>query len=126
MQNQDVLSFLNSAQQQKDSSDLDFWLSVDLKETPPVLAPTSSVDTMDKKKKNTLASARFRAKKKQKEQEMLLENQNLQREKSILEAKVKEQELEIKWLRDMVMEKNKNSSNVDIQQLLSLVARTQN
>ncbi|ORX60102.1 hypothetical protein BCR36DRAFT_342459 [Piromyces finnis] len=56
----------------------------------------------DKRKRNNAASARFRAKKKLKEQMTDLTAKEMTQKAQNLEIKVKEMELEIKWLRSLV------------------------
>ncbi|ORX79713.1 hypothetical protein BCR32DRAFT_269299 [Anaeromyces robustus] len=56
----------------------------------------------DKRKRNNAASARFRAKKKLKEQMTDLTAKEMTQKAQSLEIKVKEMELEIKWLRSLV------------------------
>ncbi|KAI9236514.1 MAG: hypothetical protein BYD32DRAFT_347803, partial [Podila humilis] len=60
----------------------------------------------DKRKRNTAASARFRQKKKLREQalEQTAREQTLRAEG--LEARVKELEMEVRWLRGLIVEKD--------------------
>lgn len=60
----------------------------------------------DKRRRNTAASARFRIKKKQREQEMEKNAKMLQEKVQSLESKVSQLEMENKWLRNLVVEKN--------------------
>lgn len=60
----------------------------------------------DKRRRNTAASARFRIKKKQREQEMEKNAKMLQEKVQGLESKVSQLEMENKWLRNLVVEKN--------------------
>ncbi|KAJ2993717.1 hypothetical protein HDV02_002120 [Globomyces sp. JEL0801] len=64
------------------------------------------IDQEEKRLRNTEASARFRAKKKAREQAIANEAQLLKDKVSSLENKVKEQEMEIKWLRKLITEKD--------------------
>lgn len=60
----------------------------------------------DKRKRNTAASARFRIKKKLREQEMERSSRMMQQKVNDLETKVKQLELENKWLKTLVGERS--------------------
>ncbi|KAK9455847.1 hypothetical protein V1511DRAFT_487773 [Dipodascopsis uninucleata] len=60
----------------------------------------------DKRRRNTAASARFRIKKKQREQQMEKATKDLQEKVQQLEAKIIQLEMENKWLKNLVVEKN--------------------
>ncbi|KAK9449027.1 uncharacterized protein V1518DRAFT_416983 [Limtongia smithiae] len=60
----------------------------------------------DKRRRNTAASARFRVKKKQREQQMERTTKDLQDKVQQLEAKILQLEMENKWLKNLVVEKN--------------------
>ena len=60
----------------------------------------------DKRRRNTAASARFRVKKKQREQTLEKTVKEVQDKNSKLEAKVTHLEMENKWLKDLITEKN--------------------
>ncbi|KAI9008838.1 hypothetical protein CLU79DRAFT_505429 [Phycomyces nitens] len=60
----------------------------------------------DKRKRNTAASARFRMKKKMKEHDLEKQTTEMIQKTEELEAHVRELEKEIKWLRELVVEKN--------------------
>ncbi|KAK9239559.1 hypothetical protein V1525DRAFT_397782 [Lipomyces kononenkoae] len=60
----------------------------------------------DKRRRNTAASARFRIKKKQREQQMERTAKDLQEKVQQLEAKIMQLEMENKWLKNIVVEKN--------------------
>ncbi|KAL6247899.1 hypothetical protein RBB50_005247 [Rhinocladiella similis] len=60
----------------------------------------------DKRRRNTAASARFRIKKKQREQALEKTVKEVQDKNSQLEARLRQMEVENKWLRDLIMEKN--------------------
>lgn len=62
----------------------------------------------DKRRRNTAASARFRLKKKLREQALEQKSKELNENVEKLEAKVKELEMEAKWLRALVLEKDPN------------------
>ncbi|KAJ1962869.1 hypothetical protein IWQ62_003391 [Dispira parvispora] len=65
----------------------------------------------DKRRRNTAASARFRAKKKLREQAMERTAKEMTAKAEALEQRVKELETEIKWLRGLVIEKDPNLLN---------------
>jgi hypothetical protein len=58
----------------------------------------------DKRRRNTLASARFRAKKKLREQALEKDHKEMTAKIEMLEARIKELELENKWLRGLVVQ----------------------
>lgn len=60
----------------------------------------------DKRRRNTAASARFRVKKKQREQALERTVKDIQDRNAKLEAKVSQLEVENKWLKDLITEKN--------------------
>lgn len=60
----------------------------------------------DKRRRNTAASARFRVKKKQREQALEHTAKEMTEKSERLETRVKELELEIKWLRSLLLEKD--------------------
>ncbi|OAP55365.1 hypothetical protein AYL99_10338 [Fonsecaea erecta] len=60
----------------------------------------------DKRRRNTAASARFRVKKKQREQALERTVKEVQEKNAKLEAKVNQLEMENKWLKDLITEKN--------------------
>ncbi|KAK4511536.1 uncharacterized protein ATC70_012751 [Mucor velutinosus] len=66
-----------------------------------------SVDD-DKRRRNTAASARFRMKKKLREQALEKTTKEMAENVEKLESKVKELEMEAKWLRALVIEKDPN------------------
>lgn len=68
----------------------------------------------DKRRRNTAASARFRIKKKQREQAMEQTAKELQDKVQQLEAKIMQLEMENKWLKNLVVEKNSVKSVIDI------------
>lgn len=68
----------------------------------------------DKRRRNTAASARFRVKKKQREQSLESTVKEVQDKNSKLEAKVTQLELENKWLKELITEKNGISSKEEI------------
>lgn len=68
----------------------------------------------DKRRRNTAASARFRVKKKQREQTLEKTVKEVQDKNSKLEAKVTQLEMENKWLKDLITEKNGISSKEEM------------
>ena len=68
----------------------------------------------DKRRRNTAASARFRVKKKQREQTLEKTVKEVQEKNSKLEAKVTQLEMENKWLKDLITEKNGISSKEEM------------
>lgn len=68
----------------------------------------------DKRRRNTAASARFRVKKKQREQALERTVKEVQEKNSKLEAKVSQLEMENKWLKDLITEKNGISSKEEM------------
>ncbi|KAG2192295.1 hypothetical protein INT46_009368 [Mucor plumbeus] len=67
----------------------------------------------DKRKRNTAASARFRIKKKQREQSMEKTVREMTEKSTGLEDRVKELELEIKFLRGLLIEKKQEDKDSD-------------
>ncbi|GAB7355018.1 hypothetical protein MBLNU459_g5622t1 [Dothideomycetes sp. NU459] len=60
----------------------------------------------DKRRRNTAASARFRVKKKQREQALEKTSREMSEKVSVLEARVGQLEMENKWLKGLITEKN--------------------
>lgn len=60
----------------------------------------------DKRRRNTAASARFRVKKKQREQALEKTAKDMSDKVQILEARVNQLEMENKWLKGLITEKN--------------------
>jgi len=58
----------------------------------------------DKRRRNTLASARFRAKKKLREQALEKDHKEMSAKIEKMENRIKELELENKWLRGLVVQ----------------------
>ncbi|TPX38199.1 hypothetical protein SmJEL517_g00225 [Synchytrium microbalum] len=63
-------------------------------------------DEQEKRRRNTLASARFRQKKKLKEQALERTAKDMTQRAEMMEQKIKEYEMEIKWLRSVVTERD--------------------
>lgn len=73
----------------------------------------------DKRRRNTAASARFRIKKKQREQALEKTAKELNEKVSSLELKINQLEMENKWLKNLITEKNmvKKDGTTDISEL---------
>ncbi|KAJ9605520.1 hypothetical protein H2200_010177 [Cladophialophora chaetospira] len=65
----------------------------------------------ERRRRNTAASARFRQKKKQKEEAMETRMANVQNRNAELEERVNQLELENKWLKELITEKNRKPSS---------------
>nr|KAJ3419141.1 hypothetical protein HK105_007352 [Polyrhizophydium stewartii] len=63
-------------------------------------------DELDKRRRNTAASARFRAKKKAREQAIEQTAREMTERVMLLEQRLREQDMEIRWLRQLVVERN--------------------
>jgi hypothetical protein len=70
----------------------------------------------DKRRRNTAASARFRVKKKQREQTLEKTVKKAQDKKSKLEDRIAQLEMENKWLKSLITEKNDANMPEDFQQ----------
>jgi Basic region leucine zipper len=68
----------------------------------------------DKRRRNTAASARFRVKKKQREQTLEQTVKSVSEKNAKLEARVNQLEMENKWLKNLITEKNGNQSKEEI------------
>jgi len=66
----------------------------------------------DKRRRNTAASARFRVKKKQREQALERTAKEMTDKCSRLEARVGQLEMENKWLKNLITEKNENKDDI--------------
>jgi hypothetical protein len=75
-------------------------------ETSPVAAEE------DKRRRNTAASARFRVKKKQREQALEKTAKEMTEKVSVLESKITQLEMENKWLKSLITEKNESSADI--------------
>lgn len=74
--------------------------------TDSVSSSTTVTPDEDKRRRNTAASARFRVKKKLREQEMEKSSKELQDKVKSMETKIMQLEMENKWLKSLVVEKN--------------------
>ena len=68
----------------------------------------------DKRRRNTAASARFRVKKKQREQALEKTVKEVSDKNATLQAKLDQLEMENKWLKNLVMEKNGSKTEKEI------------
>ncbi|KAL9111635.1 MAG: hypothetical protein Q9227_003908 [Pyrenula ochraceoflavens] len=68
----------------------------------------------DKRRRNTAASARFRVKKKMKEQAMEKRVKEIDAENAAMKAKIGQLEMENKWLKNLVIEKNGKQTEKDL------------
>lgn len=66
----------------------------------------------DKRRRNTAASARFRVKKKQREQNLERTAKAMTDKASALEARIGQLEMENKWLKSLITEKNENKDDI--------------
>ena len=66
----------------------------------------------DKRRRNTAASARFRIKKKQREQALEKTAKDMTDKVSALEARISQLEMENKWLKGLITEKNEAKDGV--------------
>lgn len=66
----------------------------------------------DKRRRNTAASARFRVKKKQREQALEKTAKDMTEKVSVLESKITQLEMENKWLKSLITEKNESSADI--------------
>ncbi|KAJ3150636.1 hypothetical protein HDU89_003044 [Geranomyces variabilis] len=65
-----------------------------------------TLEEIDKRRRNTAASARFRLKKKQREQALEQTARDMSEKAAKLELRVKEYEMELKWLRQLVTDRD--------------------
>ncbi|KAK4120017.1 hypothetical protein N657DRAFT_580586 [Parathielavia appendiculata] len=75
----------------------------------------------DKRKRNTAASARFRIKKKQREQELEKRSKEMAEKVTMLEGRISALETENKWLKSLVTEKHGGREDI-LQKLLKEMA----
>ncbi|KAL2694399.1 hypothetical protein Neosp_000976 [[Neocosmospora] mangrovei] len=66
----------------------------------------------DKRRRNTAASARFRIKKKQREQALEKSAKEMSEKVTSLESKVQQLEMENKWLKNLLVEKNEGNDEI--------------
>lgn len=82
------------------------------KVSSPKTTPQITADE-DKRRRNTAASARFRIKKKQREQQLHDTAREMTDKAQRLEERVKELEMENKWLKGLIVEKKELEGDVD-------------
>lgn len=75
----------------------------------------------DKRRRNTAASARFRIKKKLKEQEMERSTKQMQNRIEELETKVRQLEMENKWLKNLAIERNEKQGVSSLEEMRSRI-----
>jgi len=68
----------------------------------------------DKRRRNTAASARFRVKKKQREQALERSAKEMADKVAAFEARIAHLEMENKWLKNLITERNEGSDDVGI------------
>lgn len=72
----------------------------------------------DKRRRNTAASARFRIKKKQREQALERTAKEMSEKVGALEQRISQLEMENKWLKNLITEKNgKSGAGLDIAEI---------
>lgn len=71
----------------------------------------------DKRRRNTAASARFRIKKKQREQQLEKTAKEMTDKVSSLESRIAQLEMENKWLKGLITEKNDGKGSADFAEL---------
>jgi hypothetical protein len=76
------------------------------KRKQPDISETLDATDEDKRRRNTAASARFRMKKKLREQVLEKTAKEMTSKAETLEKRVQELEMEVKWLRALVVEKD--------------------
>ena len=88
--------------------------------TPQTLEDASRVAAEeDKRRRNTAASARFRVKKKQREQALERTVKEVTDKNSVLENRVSQLEMENRWLKNLITEKNGTiSGDSDVTEML--------
>ncbi|ORY80942.1 hypothetical protein BCR37DRAFT_393585 [Protomyces lactucae-debilis] len=99
---------LSSHEQKRKLAQMDFTTTGGIEvdafspSTPGGSKMTKSLEEEDKRRRNTQASARFRVKKKQREQALQETAKQMTDKCTTLESRVKELELENKWLRNLL------------------------
>lgn len=113
---------VSSQQVQKYLASLDASSPTETEPTRPSTKPTPILDEEDKRKRNTAASARFRAKKKAKENAVAQHAKDLQDKVKEMEDRIRQQDQEIRWLRQLVMERDQASRTAAAQHQVSVVS----
>lgn len=80
-------------------------------------APSDLSLEEDKRRRNTAASARFRVKKKLREQEMERATKDLQDKATTMETRIMQLEMENRWLKNFVVEKNEARNTNELHDL---------
>ncbi|KAG0368032.1 hypothetical protein BGX24_002977 [Mortierella sp. AD032] len=96
-----------------DENDNQLYLQYTQSLDPEEAARQAVVADEDKRRRNTAASARFRQKKRLREQILEKTAKEMTAKSEILEARARELEMEIKWLRGLIVEKG--SASVGLQ-----------
>ncbi|KAG0274905.1 hypothetical protein BGZ95_009354 [Linnemannia exigua] len=96
-----------------DDSDSQLHLQYTQSLDPEEAARQAAAAEEDKRRRNTAASARFRQKKRLREQVLEKTAKEMTAKSEILEARARELEMEIKWLRGLIVEKG--SASVGLQ-----------
>ncbi|KAJ3038885.1 hypothetical protein HDV00_012807 [Rhizophlyctis rosea] len=102
---------ISPAQPNLQTSPLAHYQTAPLGSVIPELKPAgdekvNKEEELDKRRRNTAASARFRAKKKQREQLLEKTAKEMTEKAETLERRVKEYEMELKWLRQLVTDRD--------------------
>jgi hypothetical protein len=97
---------INTSSESTTSSPANSTPSTPISEHAPKIKGERTGADDDKRRRNTAASARFRIKKKQREQALERTAKEMTEKSDLLESRVKELELEIKWLRSLLLEKD--------------------
>jgi hypothetical protein len=84
----------------------------DPNQTPSLEGASRIAAEEDKRRRNTAASARFRVKKKQREQALERTAKEMTDKCSRLEARIGQLEMENKWLKNLITEKNENKDDI--------------
>ncbi|KAH0534141.1 hypothetical protein FGG08_007267 [Glutinoglossum americanum] len=85
---------------------------VDPNQVPSLEGASRIAAEEDKRRRNTAASARFRVKKKQREQALERTAKEMTDKCSRLEARIGQLEMENKWLKNLITEKNENKDDI--------------
>jgi hypothetical protein len=85
---------------------------VDPNQAPSLEGASRIAAEEDKRRRNTAASARFRVKKKQREQALERTAKEMTDKCLRLEARIGQLEMENKWLKNLITEKNENKDDI--------------
>ncbi|KAF9192383.1 hypothetical protein BGZ51_005216 [Haplosporangium sp. Z 767] len=89
---------------------------------PSDIAAAKLAAEEDKRRRNTAASARFRHKKRLREQILEKTAKEMTAKAELLELRVRELEMEIKWLRGLIIEKDSRILDVGLESSISLTS----